>query len=265
MSPEPSTNPFPGLRPFEADEDHLYFGRERETDELLRRLRSRRFLAVVGTSGSGKSSLVRCGLIPSLQSGFMVTAGSAGAVAVFRPGEDPVGHLAAALDTPARSAPAASLRPPAACCEATLQRGTLGLVEAVRHARIPAGDNVLIVVDQFEELFRYRRNRQRDRSTDDAVGFVKLLLEAAAQNEVPIYVALTMRSDFLGDCMEFPGLPESVNAGLYLVPRMSRDNLRAAITGPVAVAGGEIEQRLVLRLLTRLATTPIGCRSSSTR
>jgi len=59
-------NPFPGLRPFEPDEDHLFFGRERETDELLRRLRSNRFVSVLGTSGSGKSSLVRSGLIPSL-------------------------------------------------------------------------------------------------------------------------------------------------------------------------------------------------------
>jgi len=76
MSPGPLFNPFPGLRPFQADEDHLFFGREKETDELLRRLRQNRFLSVVGTSGSGKSSLVRSGLIPSLYSGFMVDAGS---------------------------------------------------------------------------------------------------------------------------------------------------------------------------------------------
>ena len=74
-------NPFPGLRPFEPDEDHLFFGREKEIDELLRRLRSTRFLSVVGTSGSGKSSLVRSGLIPSLYSGFMVAAGSSWRVA----------------------------------------------------------------------------------------------------------------------------------------------------------------------------------------
>src|SRR5216684_4075517 len=91
-------NPFPGLRPFEPDEDHLFFGRETEIDELLRRLRSNRFLSVVGTSGSGKSSLVRSGLIPSLYSGFMVTAGSSWRVAILRPGEDPIGHLAEALN-----------------------------------------------------------------------------------------------------------------------------------------------------------------------
>src|SRR4051812_29913825 len=93
-------SPFPGLRPFEPDEDHLFFGREREIDELLRRLSETRFLAVVGTSGSGKSSLVRSGLIPSLHSGFMVTAGSSWRVALLRPGEDPIGNLASALCAP---------------------------------------------------------------------------------------------------------------------------------------------------------------------
>lgn len=252
------SNPFPGLRPFEPDEDHLFFGRERETDELLRRLRSNRFLAVVGTSGSGKSSLVRCGLIPSLQSGFMVSAGSSWRICVLRPGEDPVGHLAGALDAPGgigeeREDLRATSR---VLIEATLRRGTRGLIEAVTQAHLPRNDNVLIVVDQFEELFRYRRNRRQAGVPDHAVDFVKLLVEATRQSDVSLYVVLTMRSDFLGDCMEFPGLPEAVNAGLYLVPRMSRDNLRAAITGPVAVAGGEIAQRLVQRLLNDVGEDP---------
>src|ERR1700676_5406298 len=93
-------NPFPGLRPFEPDEDHLFFGREKEIDDLLGRLESHRFLTVIGTSGCGKSSLIRSGLIPSLHSGLMVKAGSSWRVAILRPGEDPIGHLAAALDEP---------------------------------------------------------------------------------------------------------------------------------------------------------------------
>src|SRR4029077_19158889 len=76
-------NPFPGLRPFEPDEDHLFFGREKQIDELLRRLRGSRFLAVVGSSGSGKSSLIKSGLIPSLYSGFMAKAGSTWRVSIF--------------------------------------------------------------------------------------------------------------------------------------------------------------------------------------
>jgi len=69
-------NPFLGLRPFEAQDDYLFFGREDQVDDLLTRLRQTRFLAVVGTSGSGKSSLVRAGLVPALRGGFLVGAGS---------------------------------------------------------------------------------------------------------------------------------------------------------------------------------------------
>ena len=246
-------NPFPGLRPFESDEDHLFFGREKQIDELLRRLRSCRFLAVVGTSGSGKSSLIRSGLIPALQSGSMAKAGSSWRIATFRPGEDPTGHLAASLnasDVLGATAELASTN--RVLLDATLHRGTLGLVNAVRQARIPRHNNVLIVVDQFEELFRFRQNRQAGSSWDEAVAFVKLLLEAAQQNEIPIYIVVTMRSDFIGECMEFPGLPEAVNNGQYLVPRMTRDELRSAITGPIAVGGAEITPRLVLRLLNEV-------------
>ncbi len=255
MPPGVRFNPFPGLRPFEPDEDHLFFGREKEIDDLLRRLRSCRFLSVVGTSGSGKSSLVHSGLIPSLHSGFMVQAGSNWRVATFRPGADPIGHLAEGLDARdvlgAKGELASTNR---VLLEATLHRSTLGLVSAVRQAGIPARENILVVVDQFEELFRFRRSRPGESSRDEAAAFVKLLLEAAQQEEVPIFVVLTMRSDFIGDCMEFSGLPEAVNSGQYLVPRMTRDELRSAITGPVAVAGGTIAPRLVLRLLNDVGT-----------
>src|SRR5204862_7818925 len=118
-----------------------------------------------------------------------------------------------------------------------------------RFTRVPTQDNVLVLVDQFEELFRFRRSRPTANARDEAVAFVKLLLEAAGQADVPIYIVLTMRSDFIVDCMDYPGLPEAVNEGQYLVPRMTRDELRLAITGPVAVAGGTIAPRLVLRLL----------------
>jgi tetratricopeptide (TPR) repeat protein len=246
-------NPFPGLRPFEADEDHLFFGREKEIDELLRRLRLCRFLSIIGTSGSGKSSLVRSGLIPSLYGGFMVNTSPGWRIAIMRPGEDPVRHLAAALNSPDVIGATGELEATnSVLLEATLQRGTRGLVEAVRQARALSDDNLLIVVDQFEELFRFRRNSQRDNSRNEAAAFVKLLLEATRQEEIPIYVVITMRSDFIGDCMDFIGLPEAVNSGSYLVPRMTRDELRSAITGPIAVGGGNIAQRLVLRLLNDL-------------
>jgi hypothetical protein len=242
------SNPFPGLRPFEADEEHLFFGREQETDELLRRLRTSRFLLVAGSSGTGKSSLVRSGLIPALESGFMLKAGSNWRIITFRPGDNPIGNLAAAMDAPDALGASGELESTnRVLLEATLERSSLGIVRAVRQAQIPALDNMLIVVDQFEEIFRFRRSGHNSRN--EAVAFFKLLLEATRQQDVPIYVALTMRSDFVGDCIEFQGLPEAASDGLYLIPRMTRDELRSAITGPVAVAGGAITPRLAQRLL----------------
>jgi tetratricopeptide (TPR) repeat protein len=257
MMNERFSNPFPGLRPFESNEDHLFFGRDGQSDELLRRLRRSRFLAVLGTSGSGKSSLVRAGMLPSLFGGLMTQAGSDWRVALFRPGQDPIGHLAAALASEqvlGSEGDDAALQK--TIIEATLRRSALGLVEATRQARMPANENLLVVVDQFEEIFRFRRMSKREGPEDEAAAFIKLLLEAKRQSDVPVYIVITMRSDFLGDCAQFRDLPEAINDGQYLIPRMTRDQRREAITGPVAVGGGEISGRLVNRLLNDVGDDP---------
>src|SRR5688500_15425897 len=126
------SNPFPGLRSFEPEEDHLFFGREARIDEILTRLRRSRFLSVVGTSGSGKSSLIRSGLIPSLHSGMMATAGSSWRIAIFRPGEDPIGNLAAALDSPDVIGSGEPNETSKAFLEVTLRRSQMGLGEGDR-------------------------------------------------------------------------------------------------------------------------------------
>jgi tetratricopeptide (TPR) repeat protein len=250
-------NPFPGLRPFETEEYLLFFGREGQSDELLARLGRSHFLAVVGTSGSGKSSLVRAGLLPALRGGLMKGAGSGWRIAVMRPGHDPVGNLACALAEHGVLAEAGGgLRGAEGegLIEATLRTGSLGLVNAVQQARLAGHENLLVVVDQFEELFRFRAARAG--AGDDAAAFVKLLLEAARQREHAIYVVITMRSDFLGDCAQFQGLPEAINDGQYLIPRMTRDERRVAITGPVAVARGRMTEPLVSRLLNDVGDNP---------
>lgn len=183
----------------------------------------------------------------------MASAGSSWRIGILRPGEAPIGNLAEALNgADMLGADDDFTATNRVLLEATLRRSSAGLAAAVTQARIPADHNVLVIVDQFEELFRFRRSRQIARSHDEAIAFVKLLLEASLQHTLPIYVVLTMRSDFIGDCMDFPGLSEAVNAGLYLVGRMSREALRGAITGPVAVAGGSIAPRLVNRVLNDL-------------
>src|SRR5687768_7857519 len=261
MTNERFTNPFPGLRPFESTEDHLFFGRDGQSDELLRRLRRSRFLAVLGTSGSGKSSLVRAGMLPSLYGGLMTDAGSSWRVALFRPGHNPIGNLANALANPQvlgtgddDDADDAALQ--RTIIEATLRRSALGLVEATRQAHMPANENLLVVVDQFEEIFRFRRMSKGTGPEDESAAFIKLLLEAKKRIDVPVYIVITMRSDFLGDCAQFRDLPEAINDGQYLIPRMTRDQRREAITGPVAVGGGEIAGRLVNRLLNDVGDDP---------
>lgn len=238
-------NPFPGLRPYEASETHLFFGRDAQVDALLRRLHGARLLAVVGTSGCGKSSLVRAGLLPALAGGYLADVGSRWRIAVLRPGTDPIDRLAHALAPDAGPDEVAQV-------ETTLRRSSLGLIEAVRLAPA-AGDATLVVVDQFEELFRFQAT---DADPAEAAAFVKLLLEASGQRELPIYVLLTMRSDFLGDCAQHHGLPEALNEGQYLVPQMTRDQRREAVEGPAAIAGAAATPRLMQRVLNDAGDDP---------
>jgi hypothetical protein len=137
----------------------------------------------------------------------------------------------------------------------------LGLIDVFQQARLGEGVNLLVVVDQFEELFRYRRLGASQTGTaygfgEEATAFVNLLLEVREQAPCPVYVVLTMRSDFLGDCAQFFGLPEAINKGQYLVPRMSRDERRAAILGPARVGGAEIEPVLLTRLVNDVGDNP---------
>jgi energy-coupling factor transporter ATP-binding protein EcfA2 len=253
---DPDFNPFPGLRPFEGRNEQLFFGRELQVDQLLSRLESNRFLAIVGTSASGKSSLVRAGLLPALYGGAMSDAGSHWKIATMRPGSDPIANLATALEeSGALDATASDRATRRGMARAVLDSGALGLVELMQQARPAEGDNVLVFVDQFEELFRFKKSRSVE-SADQAALFVRLLLEAAEHEFSRIYVLLTMRSDFLGDCAQFHGLPERINEGLFLVPRLSREQLRDAIEGPIGVAGAEIAPRLVNRLLNSVGDDP---------
>jgi hypothetical protein len=258
-------NPFPGLRPFSQGEERLFFGRETQVDALVDTLAATRFLTVVGTSGSGKSSLVNCGLLPALHRGLLASAGSAWHVATLRPGNRPIRALAEALARPGVLAPQEideSGFTAGELMESTLRMGKLGLVDAFEQAHLDRRQNLLVVVDQFEELFRYQalattaRADHSTRAIEDATAFVNLLLEVRAHPELPIYVVLTMRSDFLGECAQFFGLPEAINRGQYLVPRMTREERRSAIAGPTAVGGAELDPVLLTRLVNDVGDNP---------
>jgi WD40 repeat protein len=253
ISPETLTCPYPGLRHFRREEALVFFGRDEQVDQLLERLGRSRFLAVVGSSGCGKSSLVRAGLIPALETGLLAPAGARWAVATMRPGDQPLRNLVDALLDDGVLGPAkAGVAHAAEFRLADLRRGPLGLAEVLVDTPLPGGKNLLLLVDQFEEIFRFRTEGRRD----EADAFVALLLASAAQPDVPIHVVLTMRSDYLGDCALFAGLPEALNGSQFLTPRLSRDQRRQAIEGPAAVFDGSVEDALVNRLLNDMGTGP---------
>lgn len=252
-------NPFPGLRPFGMEESHLFFGREGQSDEVLVKLSENKFVAILGASGSGKSSLMYCGLIPTLYGGFMTNAGSNWRIVVTRPGGGPIDNLAEALLI--KDKEYANLSDEDKLIRKTiistvLRSSSLGLVEVVRQLKTDDFQNVLILVDQFEELFRYRKLESETSDLDESSAFVNLLLEAIHQYDEPVYIALTMRSDFIGECAQFPDLTQMINDSHYLIPQMTRDQKRTAIEGPIAVGGGKVAPRLTQQLLNDVGDNP---------
>lgn len=236
---------YPGLRAFGREEFDLFFGRESCVDEMVDTLGRTSFLAVLGTSGSGKSSLVRTGLLNALELGFLASAGSTWRIAEFRPRGHPIRSLAIALLEVQGNA-----NPEEAEIEilsAFLRRGPRSLIEWANGGHLPPRANFMVLVDQFEELFRYEDYSGRE----EAEAFVGLLLAAAYEN-APLYISITMRSEYLGACTLIDGLPEVINRSLYLTPRMSREECRQAIVGPAEVCGFRIEDGLVNKLLNDL-------------
>lgn len=251
-------NPFPGLRPFKIEESHLFFGREGQSDEVLLKMSKSRFVGVIGPSGSGKSSFIYCGVLPILYGGFLTDTSPNWEVIVTRPGANPIDNLAESLlgaSKEYQAADAEDKKIKRTIVSTLLRSSSLGLVEAIQQSRKSEDINYLILVDQFEELFRFRDSTDPN-SVNETLGFVNMLMEAVNYEDSPIYVAITMRSDFIGDCAQFPELTRKINDSHYLIPQMTRDQKRRAIEGPVAVGGAKITPRLTQQLLNDLGDNP---------
>jgi WD40 repeat protein/tetratricopeptide (TPR) repeat protein len=245
--------PYPGLRPFEPHEANIFFGRKRHITDLLKLLNSHRFLAVVGPSGCGKSSLIRAGMIPALQAGFMNRSKCEWSFAVLRPGNQPLLRLATALrNSGIFGEPGSDASSDADQLREDLEAGSRSLVNRLLLNESAQGTNLLILVDQFEELFRF----EREGGGDESRAFVNLLIETARENKVSAYVVLTMRTDFLGQCPVFAGLPEALNDSQYLTPRLTREQIEEAVVGPARLFGADVQADVVARILNEMGTDP---------
>jgi hypothetical protein len=240
--------PYPGLRPFLDFEAALLFGRERQVREVIERLRQTQFVAVLGGSGSGKSSLIHAGVVPELRSFGIPGAGDLWLPMTCTPGtnvsaEDsaarrssPITRLARRFAGLLRSrgaeqADAARLADIAEVFrqEAGFARllDTYGAELAVPSGPDPAEARVLFVLDQFEEIFH-----PTNKGVADAALLVERVLDHFFNPHARCHVILTMRSEHLNDCAAFLELPDAINKSSYLIRRLDDGELRDAIVGP---------------------------------
>ncbi len=245
----PYANPFPGLRSFDSKDASLFFGRESHVKKLRDKLSASRFLAIIGSSGSGKSSLIKAGLIPSLEkSPLDLTPEQGWHILLLKPGGEPIKNLIGVISEYFNRFNIGGSSPDIVNnLESLIFNDSDGIN---RVFQLLAGKNILFVIDQFEEVFRYRQKEatiQTDR--DETILFIEFLVRILNQRSLPIYVALTMRSDYLDYCTNYNGLTEAINRGYYLLPKMNHAEIVLAISGPLDTVGVNISPDLIERLL----------------
>jgi energy-coupling factor transporter ATP-binding protein EcfA2 len=239
--------PYPGLRPFEKAEWPIFRGRDRLVQDILTILARNHFASIIGPSGSGKSSLVKAGVLATLERrhGLM---GVQWRTAEMRPGVAPLWSMADGIlralrpklvkDGELPEAEVARIR-------ALIDISEDGLAVIMREFELEESENFLLLVDQFEEIFRYRSEEE----DAERARLIELLLAVADDKPSGLYVVTTMRSEYLGDCPRFTGLAETLNETHYLVPRMNEEELRQAIVEPAEIKQGSIQHELVERLI----------------
>ncbi len=258
--------PYTGLRSFSEDESLYFKGREEDIDQATIQLQKNKFLMLTGASGDGKSSLVFAGIIPNARAGFLKSKYSNWNVAHFRPERTPFQNLCQAL--------AKQLDiPNAFTVQGELNHGFSALADLYKNSKRYIdihskewleGDekkkaamkreaaNLIILVDQFEEFFTNPENYQQGAPSRDANLVLNLLLETARialDEDIPIFVIFTMRSDYIGQCAAFRGLPEYIGFSQFFVPRLNRSQLQQVIEEPATLSGNRISRRLTERLI----------------
>jgi Novel STAND NTPase 1/WD domain, G-beta repeat len=235
--------PYRGLACYDVQDAGLFFGRGALTRDLVRRVTGGRFLAVFGASGCGKSSLLRAGLAAAVAGGE-VEAAARWKVSVFTPGSRPIAALASAVTTLTRQdrgGPASELA-----------AGPGWLAAAVKEvgASGPARAAVLLVVDQFEELFTVCSD-ESERGC-----FIDALLDAVSARDGQVRVVVGVRADFYAQCSRWPGLVRVLRDGQLLIAPMSTEDLHDVIVKPAAACGVTVDRALLARLVADAGGEP---------
>lgn len=270
----PRANPYVGLRPFRTDDAPYFFGRRPQITELMERLPRARFVPLLGAPGCGKTSLMLAGVVPALPTTPATAARDRWITALCRPGAAPLFQLARALLTVGGEPPGASTDEAAEALAQRLRTDGVDALWPLLRASANGNDSreghgpLLLIVDQFEELLtatpplgrtgdgsaidlavQQQRATDRAQRLADAQRFVALLLALTSASDVPVYVLCAIRSDVIGACDQFEGLPDRINRDGYLVPPLSDAQLTAAIEQPALLAGGQVAPELTQHLL----------------
>lgn len=245
MSNQKFINPFVGLRPFEPNESHLFFGREVQINDIISNLKNHNFTSVIGYSGSGKSSIIKSGLIPKVKSSKDIGPGKEWNTILFRPGINPIQNLCKSI-IQIQTGSDHSVKELVDSFFKKDKDIISGIIDDLKQSK----NNTLIILDQFEELFSFiDLNSNQESNRHHAQIFVNAIIEAVNHSNKNIYIVLTMRSEFLGRCTEFKGLPEILNTAQYLIPRMTSNELQQVIEGPLNYSNIKISDDLVKLLL----------------
>ncbi len=253
------SNPFPGLRAFRTDESYLYFGRSKQVDEAIEKLLKHHFVGVIGASGLGKSSFVYCGILDTLTR----QNPDEWQLCVSAPGESPLGNLAQSIlgeNKPLTEEQRELLKNDTQAIaqlikeehlsneqKQSLEDNTQAIAELVKEKQQISGKKYLLFLDQFEELFKFAEKGESQEQ--HAKMYVESFINAFKQVEIPIYVILTMRSEFIGNCSRYPNLTENLNLSQFLIPQMTRKEKSEAIRNPVQLMGAIINDDVVEKIL----------------
>ncbi|MCV6637831.1 hypothetical protein [Candidatus Albibeggiatoa sp. nov. NOAA] len=264
-----SEMPYVGLRPFDQTENDIFFGREEHIYQLLDIISNQHFVTIVGSSGCGKSSLINAGLIPSIQMGLLPTLGVFWRIVQTTPGNDPFGNLATALlhdENAIKKEYEALLKDKGFGHDEiynSLKNNLISdykLQDTIENLNIkPKTTNILLIVDQFEEIFKFRKQSKGENEELSNIilanKFVNFLLQTSEELS-NVYVLISMRSEFIGECSKFYDLAEKVNDTLFLVPRLTRLQLQNAIEKPIQIYQGTIASDLVQQILNDADNEP---------